>query len=152
MGGPVSRERPRRGAITAFSTEVSPHSGQAISPAVRCVSNPSPSRNPPPNSGPPPQRNVYRIIETTSGRYFTLAEMAFAILGDNDRKQDDLSRTPSPILFGGDRMCDEFRLGKSPVVLERGNHIAHFGNSRHVDASANDADSFAGVGEHLPPR
>jgi hypothetical protein len=34
---------------------------------------------------------VNRIIETTSGRYFTLAEMAFAILGDNDRKARKLS-------------------------------------------------------------
>ena len=56
------------------------------------------------------------------------------------------------MLFGGERMCDKLRLSKSPVVLERRNHGAHFGNSRHLDASADDADIFAGVGEHLTPR
>ncbi len=57
---------PSRGAITAFSTLVSPHSGQEISPAFCCASNPSPSRNHPSNWWPRPQRSVNKIIDTTS--------------------------------------------------------------------------------------
>ena len=56
------------------------------------------------------------------------------------------------MLFGGKRMCDKRRLSKSPVVPERRNDVAHFGNSRHLDAGADDPDIFAGVGEHLAPR
>src|ERR1700737_751031 len=96
-----SRDRPRRGAITAFSTEVSLHSGQAMSLAFRCASNASPSRNQPSNSWPRAQRNVNRIIETTSlGGLFTPVEMAFAILGDNDRRRWNRSFLPSPLRLG----------------------------------------------------
>ena len=63
-----------------------------------------------------------------------------------------IARTPSSMLFGGERVCEKLRLGESPVVLERRNHVAHFGNSRHLDAGADDADIFSGVGEHLTPR
>src|SRR5579864_5054430 len=57
---------PSRGAITAFSTLVSPHSGQEISPACCCASNPSPSRNQPSNWWPRVQRSVNKIIDATS--------------------------------------------------------------------------------------
>src|SRR5262245_16303122 len=71
--------------------------------------------------------------------------MAFAIIESNERKRGN------PMLFGRKRMGDKFRLSKPPVVLERGDHVAHFANSCQLDAGANDTDSLAGVGEHLAP-
>src|SRR5579884_2776450 len=53
---------PSRGAMTALSTLVSPHSGQEIAPAFCCASNPSPSRNQASNWWPRAQRRANKII------------------------------------------------------------------------------------------
>ena len=66
IAGVLSRERPIRGAITAFSTCVSPQFGQAIPPAFCWSRKPSPSRNHASNSWPEAQRKLNRIIATIS--------------------------------------------------------------------------------------
>src|SRR5215831_11107119 len=59
--------------------------------------------------------------------------------------------TPNSVLLGCKRVTDKLRLCEQPVVLERRNHLAHFGNSSNLDPGAGDSDAFAGIGEHLAP-
>ena len=55
------------------------------------------------------------------------------------------------MLLGGERASGKFRRSEGAVVPERRDHAAHLGNSRGIDTRADDADTFAGVGEHLAP-
>ena len=56
------------------------------------------------------------------------------------------------MLLGRERARDKLRRRERSVVLERRDHAAHFGNSRHLDAGADDTDAFSGIGEHFAPR
>src|SRR5262245_66634737 len=55
------------------------------------------------------------------------------------------------MLLGGERARGKFRRSECAVVLEGRDHPSYLGNSRGIDAGADDADAFSGVGEHLTP-
>ena len=55
------------------------------------------------------------------------------------------------MLLGRERAGDKLRRGECAIMLERGDHAAHFGNPRHVDAGTDRADTFSGIGEHFAP-